>query len=147
MRVRDIMTTAVVTVTPETSVKDLLQLWHQHPFSGFPVVEGDRLVGVVTESDLVYRDRPLKAPAFFTLLDAVIPLESPQHLRDEINKTVGNHVRDLMSHPPITLGPEASVAEAAAKMTEQRINRLPIVDETGKLLGLLSRTDIIRTLG
>lgn len=146
MRVGEVMTSPAIAIAKEARVKELLALWKEHPVSGFPVVDGDRVVGMVTESDLVYRDRPLKPPAFMVILDAVIPLEIPNHLREEIQKTVGAKVADIMSSPAVTIGPEADVGEAASLMIDRKVHLLPVVDAAGKLVGVVSRTDIVRTL-
>lgn len=146
MRVSEVMTSPAIAVSREARVEELLALWKEHPVSGFPVMDGERVVGMVSESDLVYRDRPLKPPAFLTILDAVIPLEVPNHLREEIKKTVGSKVGDLMSTPAITIGPEADVSEAASLLVDRKIDSLPVVDAAGKLVGIISRTDIVRTL-
>lgn len=146
MRVGDVMTSPAIAIAKDAKVKDLLALWKEHPVSGFPVVDGNRVVGVVSESDLVYRDRPLKPPAFLVILDLVIPLETPQHLKEEIQKTVGARVSDIMCAPAVTIGPEADVSEAAALMIARKIDRLPVVDAAGTLVGIVSRTDIVKTL-
>lgn len=146
MRVGEVMTSPAIAIAQEAKVRDLLALWKEHPVSGFPVMDGERVVGVVSESDLVYRDRPLKPPAFLTFLDAVIPLETPHHMREELQKTVGARVADLMSTPAVTIGPDADVSEAASLMIDRHINRLPVVDAAGNLIGIVSRTDIVRTL-
>lgn len=146
MRVGDVMTTPAIAIAREARVQELLALWKEHPVSGFPVVEGDRVVGVVSESDLVYRDRPLKPPVFVTILDAVIPLELPNHFKEEIQKTVGARVADIMTAPAVTIDPDADVSKAAALLIDRKINRLPVVDAAGKLVGIISRTDIVKTL-
>jgi len=146
MRVGEVMTSPAIAIAKDARVKDLLDLWKEHPVSGFPVVEGDRVVGVVSESDLVYRDRPLKPPAFLAIFDTVIALETPKHLEEEIHKTVGARVGDIMSAPAVTIRPEADVAEAAALMIDRKVDRLPVVDAAEKLVGIVSRTDIVRTL-
>lgn len=146
MRVEDIMTRTVVSVAPDMGIKDLLVFWKAHAYSGFPVVESGRVVGVVSETDLVYRDRPLKAPAFIAVLDIVIALESPQHLQEELRKTIGSQVRDVMTSPALTIEPAAEVGAAAEIMTRNRVDRLPVVDKDGQLLGIVSRSDLLRSM-
>lgn len=146
MRVRDVMTFPVRTIGPDATVQELLALWREHPVGGFPVVEQDVVVGLVSESDLVYRDRPLKPPAILALFDALIPLDVPGHFREELRRTVGARVRDVMTSPAITVGPEAEISEAASLMIAKRVDQLPVVDATGKLVGILSRSDLVKTL-
>lgn len=146
MRVSDIMTQTVVAVSPDMKVQELLEFWKAHTYSGFPVVDEGRVVGVVSETDMVYRDRPLKGPAFLAVFDMLIPLESQKHLEDELRKTIGSQVRDVMTTPAMTVDPAAEVGVAAELMTKNRINRLPVVDESGKLLGIVSRSDLLRAM-
>lgn len=146
MLIRDVMTSPAHAVSPETPIKDLLAIFKERQVSGFPVVQGDKVVGVVTESDLVYRDRPLKPPSFLAIFDMVIPLETPEHLREEIIKTVGSHVSDVMASPAITISPDADVSEAASLMVDRHINRLPVVDAAGKLVGIVSRGDLVASM-
>lgn len=146
MRVGEVMSSPAIAIAKEATVKELLALWKEHPVNGFPVLEGDHVVGVVSESDLVYRDRPLKPPAFLAIFDTVIALEIPKHLKEEIQKTVGARVGDIMSAPAVTIRPESDVGEAATLMLDRKVDRLPVVDAAGKLVGIVSRTDIVRTL-
>ncbi|MNK73400.1 Inosine-5'-monophosphate dehydrogenase [compost metagenome] len=146
MRVRDVMTTEVWTVTPSMTIQEVLEVWEKHRVSGFPVVDGDRVVGIVTEGDLIFRDRPLKPPAYLFLLDGLIQLDNREHVIEEIKKTVGAHVRDVMTSPVVTVSPDADIAEAASLMADRGFNRLPVVDASGRLAGIISRADIVRTL-
>ncbi len=146
MRVGEIMTSPAIAIAKDARVQELLDLWKEHPVGGFPVVEGDRVVGVVSESDLMYRDRPIKPPAFVTILDAVIPMEIPGHFREEIRKTVGARVGAIMTAPAVTIRPEADISEAASLMVDKKVDRLPVVDAAGALVGIISRTDIVKTL-
>lgn len=146
MLVRDVMTTEVWTVTPSMTIQEVLELWEKHQVSGFPVIDGDRVVGIVTEGDLIFRDRPLKPPAYLFLLDGLIQLDNREHVIEEIKKTVGARVRDVMTSPVVTISPDADIAEAASLMADRGFNRLPVVDATGRLAGIISRADIVKTL-
>jgi CBS domain-containing protein len=146
MRVRDVMTQEVWTVSPSMTIQEVLKLWESLHVSGFPVVDGDRVVGIVTEGDLIFRDRPLKPPAYLFLLDGLIQIDHRDHIIEEIKKTVGARVRDVMTSPVTTISPDADIAEAASVMADRGYNRLPVVDATGRLVGIISRADIVRTL-
>lgn len=146
MRVRDVMTTEVWTVTPSMTIQEVLELWEKRQVSGFPVVDGDRVVGIVTEGDLIFRDRPLKPPAYLFLLDGLIQLDNREHVIEEIKKTVGARVRDVMTSPVVTVSQDADISEAASLMADRGFNRLPVVDVSGRLAGIISRADIVRTL-
>ncbi len=146
MRVRDVMTSEVWTVTPSMTIQEVLKLWESHQVSGFPVVDGDRVVGIVTEGDLIFRDRPLKPPAYLFLLDGLIQLDNREHVIEEIKKTVGARVRDVMTAPVVSVSPDADIAEAASLMADRGYSRLPVLDASGRLVGIISRADIVRTL-
>jgi len=142
MKVRDIMTTEVVVAHPDTSVNLVARLMAGRDISGVPVVEDSRLVGIVTELDLIVRNTRLEPPAFFALLDARIPLETPGHYRERIRHMLGTLARDVMTEKVVVIGPDEELESLAAVMVKQRVNPLPVVEE-GRLVGIVSRSDII----
>jgi CBS domain-containing protein len=142
MKVRDIMTAEVATASPDTSVNLVARLMARRDISGVPVVEDDRVVGIVTELDLIVRNTRLEPPAFFQLLDARIPLETPTHYRERIRHMLGTLARDVMTEKVVTIGPEEDLEVLAEIMVKRRVNPLPVVEE-GRLVGIVSRSDII----
>ncbi|RME43544.1 MAG: CBS domain-containing protein [Chloroflexi bacterium] len=145
-RVRDIMTKDVVTVYPETSVSEIARLMSEHDISGLPVVdEDDRVLGVVTELDMIVRNTRFKMPAFIAFLDAIIYLETPGHYRERVKHILGTTAREIMSEPAVTIGPDASIEELAELMVNRRMNPIPVV-ENDRLVGIVSRSDIIRLM-
>jgi CBS-domain-containing membrane protein len=133
--VGDVMTTNVVAVREGTGYKEIVTLLREHRVSAFPVVDQeDRVVGVVSEADLLVKPA---APAF------------PQgQIRlawrlEERSKATGVTAADLMSTPPITIGPAAAVREAARLMQSRQVKRLPVVGKDGRLVGIISRTDVL----
>jgi CBS domain-containing protein len=145
MKVRDIMTTEVVVAHPDTSVNLVARLMAGRDISGVPVVEEARLVGIVTELDLIVRNTRLEPPAFFALLDARIPLETPGHYRERMRHMLGTLARDVMTEKVVTIGPDEDLEALAEIMVKQRVNPLPVV-EGGRLVGIVSRSDIIRMM-
>ncbi len=142
MKVRDIMTAEVVVAHPDTSVNLVARLMASRDISGIPVVEDDRLVGIVTELDLIVRNTRLEPPAFFALLDARIPLETPSHYRERIRHMLGTLARDVMTEKVVTIVPGEELESLAEIMVKQRVNPLPVVED-GRLVGIVSRSDII----
>jgi CBS domain-containing protein len=142
MKVRDIMTAEVVVAHPDTSVNLVARLMAGRDISGVPVVEDDQLVGIVTELDLIVRNTRLEPPAFFALLDARIPLETPAHYRERMRHMLGTLARDVMTEKVVTIGPEEDLEALAEIMVKQRVNPLPVV-EGSRLVGIVSRSDII----
>ena len=145
MKVRDIMTTEVVVAHPDTSVNLIARLMSGRSISGVPVVEGDRVVGLVTELDLILRNTRLEPPAFFQLLDAQIPLETPGHYQERLRHMLGTHARDVMREKVATVGPDDDLEALADLMFKRHVNPVPVV-EGGKLVGIVSRSDIIKIM-
>ncbi len=146
MKVRDIMTTEVVTAEAETSVNLVAQLMDRGGLSGVPVVDGaGRVVGIVTEVDLIVRNQRLEPPAFFQLLDGRIPLETPGHYRKRLQHMLGTLARDVMTEKVVSIDPDEEVEALAELMVKKSVNPVPVL-ENGRLVGIVSRADIIRMM-
>lgn len=143
--VLDIMTTDVIYVSPATDVLDVARVLVNNGLTGLPVVEDGRVVGMVTDSDIVSRETEVDPPAYFSFLDAVIRLPW-DHTDEDFKRVAAMTVADLMTTPAITIERAATVQDAATLMFRERVNPLPVVDEDGTLLGIISRTDIMRTM-
>jgi CBS domain-containing protein len=128
-------------------VKTLIATLRDHGLPGVPVVEGDRLVGMVTESDLVLRDddSALHLPHYIELFGGVIFLEPLQHLEDKLHKAFASSVREMMTTDVETIEPSAGVHDAARRISESGHNRLPVV-EGGRLVGVVTRVDCLEAL-
>lgn len=137
MKVCDLMTSEVVTVTPTTSLRDAAVLLTEKGISGMPVVnDATEVVGVLSEADIVVKagGEVARNRLLGWLLEADFGLE------DKIRaETVG----DAMTAPPVTISPKRPVHEAARLMVSENVNRLPVV-EKGKLAGIVTRADIVR---
>lgn len=143
---KDLMTRDVITVTPEATVKELARILVKNRISGVPVVnDGGKLVGIVTEKDLIERDKKLHLPTVVTLFDAVIYLESEKHFKAELKKMVASTVGDIMVTDVVTIGEAATVREIATLMSEKGTNVLPVVKE-GKVVGIVGKADVVRSM-
>ncbi|MGI6657475.1 MAG: CBS domain-containing protein [Desulfobulbus sp.] len=143
---RDIMTTEVITVQTRTLIRDLAQLFLAHNISGAPVVdEAGTVVGIVTESDLIFQNKRIHLPTTFALLDAFVPLERPSRMMEELKKIAGTRVGDICSHKLISVTPETGLDELATLMAEKKVHTLPVMDQ-GRLVGVIGKSDIIRTI-
>ncbi len=139
MKVRDIMRRDVITVRPETPLKEVARLLVEHGISGLPVVDGEgRVVGVVSEGDLIVKERGETGRP--RLLGALLASE---RARAELAKVEARTAGDAMTSPPITIEPTAPVRVAAARMVERQVNRLPVVED-GRLVGIVTRADLVR---
>jgi CBS domain-containing protein len=138
MRVEQLMTTEVVTVPPETSLKEVARLLVTHRIAGLPVCDPDgRVVGVVSEADILWKELGLQEGRA-GLVDRIIDSAYGRAEREGATTAAG-----AMSAPPITVSPSASVAQAAQLMIEHRVNRLPVVDRD-RLVGIVARADLVR---
>ena len=145
----DIMEPDIVSVSPQQDVQTLLKLMREHELPGVPVVEdGNRLVGIVTESDLVMRDEEadLHLPHHIDLLGGVIFLESMKHYEERLRRGLASTVADMMTADPITVSPETSAHDAGRIIAERKHNRLPVVDSEGRLVGVVTRGDVLAAL-
>lgn len=142
----DVMTRDVITVTLETSLRELARILSEKHINGVPVVddEGD-LLGVVCESDLVNQNKPLHIPTVFVILDSVIPLENPWRVEKEFKRLTATTVGDIYSHPAVTVALDTDLSEVARIMAEKKIYTIPVVDR-GKIVGVLGKADVIRSL-
>ncbi|HTJ67682.1 MAG TPA: CBS domain-containing protein [Actinospica sp.] len=138
--VKDLMTPAdlVVSVRPDTPYKAVAELLSAHAISGVPVVgPTGRVIGVVTESDLLAKE-----------IRAGGPVPGRMNLRRDApadgTKARALTAMDLMTAPAVTAAPRDGAATAAARMEQRGIRRMPVVDEEGRLLGIVSRRDLLR---
>jgi CBS domain-containing protein len=137
-----------VTVTPEDSVETVIRVLRENELPGVPVVnDGGRCVGIVTEADLVLTEdgTDLHLPHHIDLMGGVVFIESMKHFEDRIRKAFATNVEDMMTADPVTISPDAPVAEAARVIARRKHNRLPVV-EHGRLIGVVTRLDVLDAL-
>ena len=141
MRVEDVMTTEVWTVRSEASLKEAAEILTQRRISGLPVVDGENhVVGVLSEGDILFKEtgRPGKESFF----DRWLALPSASLNEKLAARTVG----EAMTAPAVTIGSTRSLAEAANSMIDEGVNRLPVVDEERRLIGIVTRADLVRAI-
>lgn len=135
--VSDVMTRTVVSVRASAPFKDVVRLMHDYRVSALPVVdEEDRLVGIVSEGDLILKEDP-------ELEGATHLFQSRQH-RHEREKAAGVVASELMTAPVVTVPPDAPLGDAARLMHRKGVKRLPVVDDAGRIHGILSRSDLLK---
>jgi CBS domain-containing protein len=143
MRAMDVMTTAVVTVGPDTAVQDLAKLLSDSGISGVPVVDNGRLLGIVSEGDLMRRAETgterRTVRRRWRWFDPGL-----EEARDYV-KSRGRTVRHIMTREVISVGEEADLAEVATLMETKRIKRVPVLRD-GQLVGIISRANLVRAL-
>lgn len=140
MKIADVMTTDVVSVTANTPLKEVARLLVESGFSGFPVIDDDgTLLGVVSGADVLVKEggRGPGVPSIAALLG----LDSDE---GRAEKFAAHDAGAAMTTPAVTIRPTRSVNEAAALMLTHSVNRLPVVDAHGELVGIVTRTDLLR---
>ena len=144
LRARDVMTHLVVTFRPEDKILHAAKRLLSNRIGGAPVVDDGGLVGVVSEADLVKayapparRGFPFVAPSPLMLL---VLRGAPR--REAHNTTVG----DVMTRDVVSIGPDASIWEAASLIDRHGVRRLPVVDSEGYVVGVLTRSDLVRCM-
>jgi CBS domain-containing protein len=139
VKVRDAMTEAarLVTVSPEMTLKQVAELMLERRVSGVPVVDGDgRVVGVISEADVV------RAETGGTGGQGMIA--RARAVADAAALSIPRTAGEAMSSPVVTITPDEPVMEAAHRIAERGVNRLPVVDGDGRLVGIVARADVLR---
>ena len=144
--VSDVMTEDVILATPEMSLNEAIKILAERRISGLPVVdEAGKLLGIISETDLMWQETGPTPPPYIMLLDSVIFLENPARYEKEVHKALGATVGEVMTQNPITIKPTQSLTEAARLMHDKNVHRLPVVAD-GKVVGILTRGDIVRAM-
>jgi len=143
---QDIMTRAVISVTPDTDITQATRTLLENHINGLPVVDAEkRLVGIVCQSDMIAQQKRIPLPSLFTLLDGYITLTSAKQFEKEVQKIAATRVEQAMTTKPVTVGPETSIEDIASLMVEKKLHTLPVVDQS-KLVGIIGKEDMLRTL-
>jgi CBS domain-containing protein len=143
VKVRDVMTHLVVTLYPSDSILEAARRLARNNVSGAPVVEGGKVIGMVSESDLIRAAMPpheTRRPV--SVLDMLVLLNTARAGQHDH----GKRVEDIMTPIVVDISPDASVWEAAALMDHKGIKRLPVIDGEGYLIGVISRADVVKAM-
>jgi len=139
--VRNVMTTHVITIKRDADLHEAARLLSENRISGMPVVDdNNRVIGVISEADILILAGMRKEHTFRDILRNILGEPVP-------SKKSGNKVGDVMGFPPITSKADDDIGEVAKILDARRIKRLPVVDDEGKLIGIISRADIVRAIG
>ncbi|MBD2254532.1 CBS domain-containing protein [Nostoc parmelioides] len=145
--VADVMSHNPVVVKPETPLQEAIKILAERRISGLPVVDNDgKLLGIISETDLMWQETGVTPPAYIMFLDSVIYLQNPAVYERDLHKALGQTVGEVMSKNPVTVSPEKSVKQAAQLMHDRNVHRLPVLDDEGQVIGILTRGDIIRAM-
>jgi len=151
MKVIDIMNPNVITVKPDTTVRECIKVLRENKISGVPVMTDRELVGIVTENDIlslleIPEHTGYWLPSPLEIIEVPVrEIVERLELRDSVSEDVGEWKVDrVMKKPVHTINGDADIETATEHMMRHKINRLPVVDEAGKLIGIVTRGDIIK---
>jgi len=146
MTAKEIMTTDVITLTPETDIGRAAQLLLEKGINGAPVLDAEgRVVGILCQSDLVAQQKRLPMPTVFTLLDSYVSLSSSKQIEKEVRKIAALTVAEAMTPNPVTVQSDTTLETIAGLMVDSGFHTLPVVDQ-GTLVGIIGKEDVLKTL-
>jgi CBS-domain-containing membrane protein len=146
MTAKEIMTTDVITLTPETDIGRAAQLLLDKGINGAPVLDDEgRVVGILCQSDLVAQQKRLPMPTIFTLLDSYVSLSSSKQIEKEVRKIAALTVAEAMTPDPVTVQSDTTLETIAGLMVDSGFHTLPVVDQ-GTLVGIIGKEDVLKTL-
>ena len=148
MKISEIMSSPPITVATETRIGGVARTMRENDISGMPVVDSrNRLLGVITEHDLIQRHAPVHTPRYITVLSAYIPI-SPREVREykeQMRQALAINASQLMTIDAKTVAPDDDVEDAIALMLDPEVTLLPVV-ENSAVVGVVTRTDLVRLI-
>ncbi|NCY16139.1 MAG: CBS domain-containing protein [Actinobacteria bacterium] len=145
--VSELMTTEVLTFSPGDNVQDAMRALLRRDVDGAPVLDDGAVVGMLSTSDLIVEEARVHLPTVITLLGAYLELPSSKKRLDaDMEKALGSTVGEVMTAGARTIAPDATVEEAATIMHEEAVDRIVVVDDSGTLVGIIARGDIVREI-
>lgn len=147
MRVEDIMTREVVTISPDTKVTEVARIIHEYNFNGLPVIDAEKkVIGLVTETDLLSNDSfGIHIPSFAKLISDFKVLKTAKgEDRKNLELVINAEARSIMKKEFAFVSPEAPLTELLRLFEEKKANPVPVVDQNMVLWGIVARSDVIK---
>jgi CBS domain-containing protein len=145
LKAKDIMTKDVITAKPEATVEELARLLMDNKISGVPVInDNKKLIGIVTENDLITQNKRLHIPTVIRLFDAFILLGSGR-MEEEIKKMAATTVDEICTKKVVSITEETTLDEIATIMAEQHVHLLPVLRES-MVVGIVGKADMVRAM-
>lgn len=144
--VTHIMRTDVPVIGPDASIGETARILVQYGVPGVAVVEQSKIIGIITEADIITREAEVEVPTPVPFLDAIFMADAGPDFDDEIRKVTAVNARQLMTSPVISIRSTATLTEVATLMVDRRINPVPVLDEQMRVVGLVSRSDLVRII-
>ncbi len=146
IRVKDIMTSDVISVSPETEILQAARIMVEKRINGLPVLDGTgKLVGILCQSDLVAQQKNVPIPSLFSLMDGFMPLTSLKKIEKEVEKIAAFTVAQAMTRKPVFVSPETSIEDVASLMVDRNFHTLPVIEDN-RLVGIVGKEDVLKTL-
>jgi CBS domain-containing protein len=143
---KDIMTKDVLVVKPDTSIEELSSILVKNEVSGVPVVDDSgALFGIVTENDLISRNKRLHIPTVVSFLDAAIYLESSKKFEQEVKRLTATRVGDICTRKVVTISEDTTIMDIATIMSEKKAHLLPVL-RAGKVVGIVGKRDMVKAV-
>ena len=143
----DIMTRDVVTVDPESPLIEAVNILLKYGFTGLPVVVNGMVVGIITEFDMVTKGSDIHIPTLLKLFGG-LDQKNTAILKDQLKKVITMKVKDTMNADPLILSPDDNILKVVDTFTQHhKVNPIPIVDNTKRLVGIISRSDMLKFMG
>jgi len=143
MKVKEVMVKKVTSLKPEDNARDALELLFKMKISGLPVIDSEaRIVGMYTEKEIL----AYLLPSYIEKVGRFIYEEDPKAIKNKFAQLTDMKVAQLMRKEVVTIGEEASLCEAARIMLTQKARRLPVVNSSGKVVGLIARQDVLTAI-
>ncbi|MBA2754402.1 MAG: CBS domain-containing protein [Chloroflexota bacterium] len=144
--IRRVMRRDVPTVAPSTTVSEVARLLASEDLSGVPVLDGDVLVGIITEWDVIAREAAVDVPPVIPFLDGIFVADGGRDFDEEVRHVFAITAGELMTAPVYSVRDIATLAETATLMVERRISTVPVVDAGNRIVGLVTRSDLVRVI-
>ncbi|MCT4507628.1 MAG: CBS domain-containing protein [Tepidibacter sp.] len=147
MKAKDIMTSDVVVVNQEDTIKEIAEIFLKNRIGGVPVVDKERkIVGIISETDIIQKEKNVNVPSFINILQGYIFFDSFKEVEEDIRKIAAYKASDIMSKGVMTVKEDDSVEYVANEMIKKSINRVPVVDDNNYIKGIICRYDIIKAM-
>jgi len=145
--VKNIMTSKVIAAKENETIKNLFKLMDRNAILGVPVVNAKKqVIGIITESDLIRHFTTLKSPRGIHLLGSIVYLDDINDFNKNLKDHCAETVKDIMTKNVKMVGPHSTLLDAINLMAKNDITRLPVVDKNNKLLGIITRSDIVHQI-
>ena len=147
MKIKEIMKQQVISVSKEQSIEEVAKVLADNGISGVPVVDdAGKVIGVISETDLLCKDIEPRFPSYIELLGGIIYIEGIKKYEEELRKLTALTAEQIMTKAVVTAKETDDIRYAATLMVDNKVNRLPVVNDQNKLVGIISRSDLVKTM-